>query len=380
MTKKRIAFVVPRYGPNINGGAETLCREYAESLVADFDVTVLTTCAEDYTTWENRFSEGRETINGVQVIRFKTAPRASDFDSFTPRILADKNNKALAEEWMKKQGPYSTDLIDYIATHADQYDHFLFVPYLYATTYFGVQKVYQKAILIPATHDEPMIYFSIFDEVFKRVQKIIFLTPEEREFALKRFKTLPSNKVIGMGIDLPKTVPVDLDRFQLPKRYAIYVGRIDPSKGCQELVNYYETYSGTKDLSLVFIGKKAMDLPPDIHCLGFVEESEKHALIERAEFGILPSRYESFSISLLEYYAHKKPVIVNGHSAVLKGHCLRGNGGLWYQNQAEWETAVRYLMTHPEEAKIMGNNGYEYVKKSYQKKKVAENLKQFLMD
>ena len=45
---KRIAFVVPRYGAEIGGGAEEECRRLAELLAADLDVTVLTSCALDY--------------------------------------------------------------------------------------------------------------------------------------------------------------------------------------------------------------------------------------------------------------------------------------------------------------------------------------------
>ena len=44
MTKEKIAFIVVRYGKDINGGAEYHCRMLAERLVNDYDVEVLTTC------------------------------------------------------------------------------------------------------------------------------------------------------------------------------------------------------------------------------------------------------------------------------------------------------------------------------------------------
>ena len=51
MTHKRIAIVVQRYGPEVNGGAEDAARAVAEHLTALGEVHVLTTCALDYTTW-----------------------------------------------------------------------------------------------------------------------------------------------------------------------------------------------------------------------------------------------------------------------------------------------------------------------------------------
>ena len=46
MTKEKIAFIVVRYGKDINGGAEYHCRMLAERLVNDYDVEVLTTCVK----------------------------------------------------------------------------------------------------------------------------------------------------------------------------------------------------------------------------------------------------------------------------------------------------------------------------------------------
>lgn len=47
MSKENIAFVVVRYGLNINGGAEYHCRMLAERLTNDYNVEVLTTCVDN---------------------------------------------------------------------------------------------------------------------------------------------------------------------------------------------------------------------------------------------------------------------------------------------------------------------------------------------
>jgi len=54
----KLAFVVQRYGPTINGGAELHARYIAERLARHADVEVLTTCAADYVTWRNELPAG----------------------------------------------------------------------------------------------------------------------------------------------------------------------------------------------------------------------------------------------------------------------------------------------------------------------------------
>ena len=61
MTKEKIAFIVVRYGKDINGGAEYHCRMLAERLVNDYDVEVLTTCVKNYVTGDNEYPEGELT-------------------------------------------------------------------------------------------------------------------------------------------------------------------------------------------------------------------------------------------------------------------------------------------------------------------------------
>ena len=63
----RLAFVVQRYGLEINGGAELHCRWIAERLSANHQVEVFTTCAYEYLLWKNHYPEGTEEVNGIPV-------------------------------------------------------------------------------------------------------------------------------------------------------------------------------------------------------------------------------------------------------------------------------------------------------------------------
>src|SRR6478672_10450207 len=67
----KIGFVVPRYGPEILGGAERLVRGMAEELASrGHAVEVLTTCTADIVEWTNHYPTGETVINEVPVRRF----------------------------------------------------------------------------------------------------------------------------------------------------------------------------------------------------------------------------------------------------------------------------------------------------------------------
>lgn len=378
MTKKRIAFVIQRYGVEVNGGAELHCLQLVERLQPYFDVTVLTTCAIDYYSWKNEYRPGLSTINGVAVQRFRVDYERNkrNFDTLSEKAFADSANLTLGEEWMRAQGPYSSELLAFIKDHQNDYEKIVFFTYLYATTYFGMRVIQdsKKIVLIPTAHDEPPIYLKIFESVFKSPACIIYNTETEWTFIQKRFKnTRIHNTIAGLGIEFPPRYKSQVASFK--KRhalgpYVIYVGRIDESKGCHELFSYFLRYKKltNSNLKLVLMGKAAIEIPdhPDIVSLGFVEDQEKWDGIQGAEFAIIPSPYESLSMSLLEAFLRHKAALVNGRCEVLKNHCLSSQAGLWYQNELEFKEAIHYLLTQKKQRKSMEENGHRYVMDRYQ--------------
>lgn len=372
---RKIAFINQRYGLEVNGGSEFYTREMAEHMKDDFDVEILTTKSVDYVTWENYYEKDEEYINGVLVRRF-TVDETRDMKSFsnlTNKVV--NNSKRTVEDerfWLSKQGPVSSKLIEYIKSNKDRYDVFVFVTYLYYITAIALPEVINKSILIPTAHDEPFIYFSIYKEIFKKVKAIIYLTEEERFLTNRIFKNEDvKNEIMAIGIDYPKKLrPISYKIENHLDEYIIYVGRIDRGKMCDVLFEYFIRfkYENPKNrLKLVLIGKDIIEIPkhPDIKYMGFVSEEDKFSAILSSKVLVLPSKYESLSIAVLEAMAMSKPVIVNEECEVLKGHCVKSNAGLYYSNYKEFSACINYLMSHQQEYLMMCRNAKKYIEQNY---------------
>lgn len=370
----RAALVVQRYGNEVLGGAESLARRVAELLSPHVELTVLTTCALDYLSWTDHYPPGEQGVNGVRVLRFPVPePRdLVEFELATGRAYADPGSLELGRAWMAAQGPNAPQLLEHLREQGSQYDAVAFVTYLYATTADGLPLVAERSLLCPTMHDEPPLRLAIFDELFAQARLCLFSTPEERELAAARFGVSDErSQVVGAGIDHP--VDADPERFaretEVNRPYALYMGRLDPSKGVPELVEFHARYRARQPegLDLVLIGGGDLPLPQDdgVHALGFVPERQKHDAIAGASVVVCPSPYESLSFAQLEAWSHGRPTLANAASPVLEGQSKRAGGGLWYSNAAEYGAMLDLLARAEPLARAIGSQGRRYVRDAY---------------
>ena len=375
MTEK-IAFVVQRYGIEVNGGAELYCRQLAEKLEAYYEIDILTTCALDYMTWKNYYKEGKETINGVNVIRFKVDKErnVNKFNKLSEKILINPSENTYEEnmQWMDEQGPVCHDLINYLNENKDDYKSVLFMTYLYWTTFFGLKICPEKSILIPTAHDEAPIYLDIFRENFRVPKFIAYNTVDEKQFVNEMFdNNFIKSDIFGIGVELPENIHyVDIrKKYSINGEYILYVGRIDESKGCAQLFDYFIKYieETNRDINLVMIGKSVMNIPKhkNIIPIGFVSDEDKFNAIKQSKLVVISSKYESLSMILLESLKLNKPVIVNGNCSVLKTHCIKSNAGLYYENYYEFKEVMEFMINNKRECELIGNNGTQYIKDNY---------------
>jgi glycosyltransferase involved in cell wall biosynthesis len=157
-------------------------------------------------------------------------------------------------------------------------------------------------------------------------------------------------------------------RHRLYGPLVLYGGRIDPGKGCEELVEYFSTYARDGgDATLALMGVKLMSLPeaPFIRFAGLLSDRERAQALEAATVVVCPSPYESLSLMALEALAAGTPILVNARSPVLVEHCLRSNGGLYYADGDEFTEALKLLIGDARLREALGRNGRDYVRRNY---------------
>jgi glycosyltransferase involved in cell wall biosynthesis len=291
--------------------------------------------------------------------------------------------RAVQEEFVRCQGPYSSSLLHFLESEKNNYDYFLFFTYLYPTTYYGSQIVPRgKRILVPTLHDEPHARLPLFREMVEEFDRLIFLTPGERTIANRIWQPSVPGELVGMPVeDISQGGMLDaIPEFP----YLLYCGRIEGAKGASALFQCFLRYKAEhpSDLKLVLTGHAVQRIPdhPDIIFLGYVDEARKFALMRGATIFVHPSALESFSIVLLEAFLSGTPALVNANSVVLAEHCRAANAGLEYRNYDEFAECLSLLLSNCELRKALGENGRRYVQQNYSSEVITRKLEALLED
>jgi glycosyltransferase involved in cell wall biosynthesis len=383
----KLGFVVQRYGADIAGGSEAHCRELALRLAPRHDITVLTSCARDYVSWENVMPAGETRDGAVRVIRFPVS-RQRDLRSFAD--LSDEVFDGGApldrqHEWFRANGPDVPGLLEHLRTRRGDYDLVLFWTFRYAPSFFGLPLVADRAILVPTAEDDYAIQLEAVEAFFARPAGYLFLTPEEQQLVSTRAgRALSPSAIVGIGLEpgapqVPRTL---LEQHGIPDDYVLYLGRVDRNKGCHTLLEYFEEYASAAAAppTLVLAGPSKMRIPdqPRIRALGYVASDLREALLAHARVLIVPSPYESLSIVLLEAWNVGVPALVNARCKVLEGQVRRAGGGLHYRSASEFSEALTRLLADTGLRDAFGRQGLAYVEREYRWPVVLDRVEQLL--
>ena len=383
----RVAFVTPRYGVEVIGGAESAARMLAERLVSNlgWDVEVFTTCALDYVSWDDHYPSGDGELNGVQLHRFTTLTgRQPEYYAIDARVKMSPRSASIeeAEHWVEFQGPICPDLAE--AAQESTCDVIAFYPYLYYPTVATIPHVKQPAVLHPAAHDEPAIYLKVFRKTFAAADAFAYHTVAERELVQRIYPVAQTPQaVLGLGVPEPMTKKNSgAEILGVNDRpYLCSLGRVDDHKGSTMLAAFFSEYKRRRPgpLALAMVGSVAASIPahPDIVITGAVAEQDKWDILADSTALVSPSAYESFSLVIMEAWMQSVPVVVNGTCAVTVEHCTRSGGGVWFSSYYEFEACLDTLLASETTRRLLARRGREYVEANYRWPVLIEKFQAF---
>ena len=170
----KFAFVSARCGADITTGPDHACRVLAEQVSSRHDVDVLTTCARNPQSWKNEFSEGTDRVRGALVRRFAVSQLRDEqaFSQFSARVLAGPRTRADELEWLRRAGPWSAGLIDFIRRQHKSCDVLVFFSLCSPVTVAAATLAPERTIVFPYLQLQPALRFDVGAEILSAVRGV----------------------------------------------------------------------------------------------------------------------------------------------------------------------------------------------------------------
>jgi glycosyltransferase involved in cell wall biosynthesis len=402
----KFAFVTPRYGAEIVGGPEHAARLLAEHVSERHDVDVLTTTGRDPLTWKNEYAEGSDRVRGVLVRRFSINQLHDQiaFQQLSRRVFAGGPSRQDELEWVRRLGPSSPGLIDFIKRQHRNYDALVFFSLFHPTTVQGFAVAPERSALFPYLQVHPALRFGIWSELLAPARSLGFFSGSERRVARAFLPTAAGvEEIVGVGVDTPRQQsyprhqqdPADNPegdeeaadaedeapaeyltgrgipfrrRHRLYGPFALYGGRVEPDNGCEEMLEYFDTFaSGDGDTALVLMGVKMMKVPeaPYVRLPGVLPDRERMIAYEAADVTLAPASNDLLAEPVLESLAVGTPVVAAAMNEAAVEHVRRSNAGLYYASREEFVEGLRLLTSNTRLREKMGENGRQYIRQHY---------------
>ena len=179
----RLLVVVQRYGVEVAGGAEAAARMLCEAMsAAGHHVSVITSCAVDYSTWADSYGPGTSVLNDVAVTRLPVVSvrDPEQFNRVSERLFGSRRPSAtLQREWMTLQGPILSGFRQELLARVRDVDVVSFMTYLYPTTVLGLPFVapHVPTVLHPTAHDERPFRLPIIRDAIEHALRSGVLQP-----------------------------------------------------------------------------------------------------------------------------------------------------------------------------------------------------------
>jgi len=230
----------------------------------------------------------------------------------------------------------------------------------------------------PAKHLKKWLYWLLSEYwTLRAATRVLFTTETERELAQHTFWPARWTPLVTpLGCEPPpEDTATLLDAFyaRCPelrgKRFLLFLGRIDPKKGCDLLVQAFVTVAPiAPDLHLLMAGPdstgwssklqaETTGVSERIHWPGMLIGDAKWGALAACEAFILPSHQENFGIAVVEALASGKPVLISDQVNIAP-EIAAANCGLVAPDTLDGTKLLlaRWLTMRPSERDAMGSN------------------------
>lgn len=174
----------------------------------------------------------------------------------------------------------------------------------------------------------------------------------------------------------------------------LYLGRVQKEKGVEQVLDTYRVICGNKDnyninltiagtgdcLNELKITAKKQNLP--VAFPGYVRENAKTMTYKNAHIYVFPSWHgEGMPLSVLEAIAFGLPVLTTRVGGI-PDFFEEGKMGFFLESTVPEHIAekILYLLDRPELMKEISYYNYEYAKKHFYTKKVAQRIEKIISD
>ncbi|GDY12280.1 hypothetical protein LBMAG53_11580 [Planctomycetota bacterium] len=370
-----VGFVIPWFGADLKGGAETAAWQIANRLAdRGRSVEVLTTCCRSFLDdWAvNHLPPGIEhprpgliirrfPVIGRDAARFAAANDAllaADFSKRPRGALLDPDGPA---EDFFQHGSRSPAMMAFLKAEAPRFAAIIFTPYLYSPILEGVHLAAGRAIFRPCLHDECYAWMPRTAAAFHAVRSIIFNSAGEARLAERMFgpAAFAKGEVVGEGIETNELSEESARPGRIEalagRPFLLYLGRRDALKGADQAVaafaGFVKKFPG-HPLQLVLAGPGHDSYGgkvPGCIDLGLVPAAQKAWLLRNCRALIHPSRNESYSRAVMEAWFCNRPVAVERACLATSMAVEASAGGLIASGLEGWTAAISDLAHAPAE-------------------------------
>jgi glycosyltransferase involved in cell wall biosynthesis len=235
-------------------------------------------------------------------------------------------------------------------------------------------------MLYPETHTlASRAYYAATGESVRRAERVIAVSQRTASDAIRLLGVDPSRMRVVHEAAAPGFAPRSELEFEKlatrlgltarPRRYALFVGTLEPRKNLPLLLEAFAQVRGELDAELLIVGARgwleqpifaARDragLAQAAHFLGTLSEDELAVLYSHAGVFVLPSLYEGFGLPVLEAMACGAPVVTSNAGPLPE---VAGDAAILLppDNPDRWARAIIDVLREPHRAQDLRQRGF----------------------